>query len=456
MTANPPAPAAAVRFGRTHAGVYAATQSPAEQTAAYDMKRQNWTHLSPGDQVAVTRPTGEHYTADVEIKTANSQIIWIRRHGMGTRHLLENHDGTSIDRLEPPEPNPREVVAALPNYVAGRRAVNPETAALASNESHEKPLPSVQRVIREALKSINRYPEMGATALREHLATVLGVPQDAVAVGPGSVGVLQQLLSATCEAGDEVIFAWRSFEAYPILVQLAGASPVPIPLGIDEQHDLDAMLAAITEKTRVIIICTPNNPTGTVVEQDRLERFLAAVPPHVFILIDEAYVEYVDPDKSIDTIKLFQRHVNVCLLRTFSKAYGLAGLRIGYGLAHPILAAALRSVALPFGVSDLAQRAAIASLEATGEIQARAQVVTAERSRLLQRLRDGGWVLPDTQANFIWLRTDETLRTHILKAFDAAEILVRSFSGDGIRISLADARTNDRVLEVLGARDDFE
>ncbi|WP_258141725.1 MULTISPECIES: histidinol-phosphate transaminase [unclassified Arthrobacter] len=352
-------------------------------------------------------------------------------------------------------PSLRATVEGLPDYVAGRRATDAKVAALASNESHEVPLPSVERVVRESISRINRYPDMAASALRERLALFLKVSPEEVAVGPGSVGVLQQIMAATCGPGDEVVFAWRSFEAYPILVTLTGATPVPVPLDQDENHDLDGMLAAINDRTRVVIICTPNNPTGTTVGQSQLERFVAAVPSHVLVVIDEAYVEYVGPH-GIDSLGIFRTHANVCVLRTFSKAYGLAGLRVGYAAAHKTLAQGLRRVALPFGVSTLAQTAAIASLNATREIQERAAAVIEERSRVIQHLRSVGWHLPDSQANFIWLRADEELKKQLLDAFDRADILVRGYVEDGVRVTLADATTNDRVLEVLGDRATFD
>ncbi|MGO4585877.1 histidinol-phosphate transaminase [Arthrobacter sp. 2RAF6] len=353
------------------------------------------------------------------------------------------------------EPVLREVVSALPSYVAGRRASTALAAALASNESHEAPLPSVLRVVREASDRINRYPDMAAAELREHIAAFLHVLPDEVVIGPGSVGVLQQLLAATCGPDDEVVFAWRSFEAYPILVSLSGATPVPVPLGADEGHDLDAMLSGITDRTKAVIVCTPNNPTGVAIDHNTLERFIAAVPPHVLVIVDEAYVEYVDAADSADTTRFFRAHANVCVLRTFSKAYGLAGLRVGFAIAHSSLAEGLRRVALPFGVSALAQQAAAASLDAATEIQQRVDAVTAERRRVLQILRESGWETPDSEANFIWLRTDERLRLNLLEAFDRADVLVRSYADDGVRITLADTATNDRVLAVLGSKDTF-
>ena len=296
---------------------------------------------------------------------------------------------------------------------------------------------------------MNRYPDMTATALRERIADFVQVSAGEVAVGPGSVGVLQQILTSVCDAGDEVVFAWRSFEAYPILTSLAGATPVPVPLTADEGHDLPAMLAAITPRTKVVLICTPNNPTGVAIEHRQLADFLAAVPPDVLVVIDEAYVEFTEMEEILDALALFRRHGNVCVLRTFSKAYGLAGLRVGYAIAHPGLADGLRRAALPFGVSALAQQAAIASLDAVDEIRERVALVVAERRRVTETLRATGWTLPESQANFLWLRADDRRQQQLVKAFTEADVLVRPYQGDGIRVTLADPATNDRVIAVL-------
>lgn len=353
------------------------------------------------------------------------------------------------------EPDVRDVVSQLPGYVAGRRATGDLTAALASNESHYEPLPAVLEVVQRAAGRMNRYPDMAATDLRERLADFLGVAANEVSVGPGSVGVLQQILAATCGPGDEVIFAWRSFEAYPILVSLTGATPVPVPLDAHEGHDLEAMLAAITDHTRVVMVCSPNNPTGVTLDHHAVAEFLAKVPAHVLVVIDEAYTEYLDPTETLDAMALFRAHNNVCVLRTFSKAYGLAGLRVGYAVAHPNLAEALRRVALPFGVSTLAQQAAIASLEAQEQLRQRVGAVVSERRRILASLREAGWDVPDSQANFVWLRAGEELRQALVDAFDRSDVLVRAYAGDGVRITLADPATNDRVLEVLKDRAAF-
>ncbi|MFT4264541.1 MAG: histidinol-phosphate transaminase [Nocardioides sp.] len=345
-------------------------------------------------------------------------------------------------------PAPRALLEHLPAYVAGRRATSADVAALASNESHHAPLPSVLTAIAEASQRVNRYPDPQGLALRDAIAAHVGVDVEQVAIGPGSNGILQQLLAAICDPGDEVVHAWRSFEAYPILARLAGATPVGVPLD-GERHDLPAMAAAITPRTRVVLLCTPNNPTGVALTTAEVEHFLAAVPRDVLVVIDEAYVEY--DGSGFDGPALLRRHPNVALVRTFSKAHGLAGLRLGYAVAAPAIAEAIRRTMLTFAVTDLAQAAGLASLAATAELRERVGQVVAERTRVTAELRRLGWETPDSQANFVWLRCGDHHREELLAAFDAADVLVRGYAGDGIRITLADRASNDRALAILTA-----
>ena len=226
---------------------------------------------------------------------------------------------------------------------------------------------------------MNRYPDMGNSALYDALSARLGVPTSDLAVATGSVALIYQLLNAFCDPGDEVVYAWRSFEAYPIAATVADATSVRVPVLADGRHDLDAMAAAVTERTKVVIVCTPNNPTGPAVSQSELDAFLARVPSHVVVVVDEAYLEFVRMDDAVDGVATYRAHPNVIVTRTFSKAYGLAGFRVGYAIAQAPLAGALRSVSLPFGVSSVAQAAAIASLEAEAELLERVDALVAER-----------------------------------------------------------------------------
>jgi histidinol-phosphate aminotransferase len=346
----------------------------------------------------------------------------------------------------------RAALDALPAYTPGRpAAVQPGFTAYkcSSNENPFAPLPSVLHAVRSAAAEINRYPDMAVTALTEALASRLDVPAARIATGPGSVGVLGQLIAATCEPGDEVVFAWRSFEAYPILVTLAGAAPVPVPLAPGDRHDLRAMAAAITPRTRLVLVCTPNNPTGTTVGDTELEVFLEQVPEDVLVVIDEAYVEFVTAPDSPDALAEHRSRPNVAVLRTFSKAYGLAGLRVGYAVAHEPVAEALRKAALPFGVNTLAQVAAIASLDAVDELEVRVKELVSERERVVAALREQGWVLSDSQANFVWFGLGEETAAFAAACQDAG-LTVRPYGTDGARATIAEREANDRLIEVAG------
>jgi histidinol-phosphate aminotransferase len=261
------------------------------------------------------------------------------------------------------------------------------------------------------------------------------------------VALLYRLLQAACGAGDEVVYAWRSFEAYPIWTQISGATSVQVPLLPDERHDLEAMLAAITDRTRVVFVCNPNNPTGQVVTEAELTDFLNRVPRDVIVVLDEAYREFIAGDDVPDGLDLFRRYPNVVVLRTFSKAYGLAALRVGFAIAHESVAEALRKTATPFGVSTIAEEAAIASLEAEDELLDRVRQLVAERARVWAALRDQGWTVHRTEANFVWLRLGDDSGA-FAAACEEAGITVRPFAGEGVRITVAEREANDRVIEV--------
>jgi histidinol-phosphate aminotransferase len=346
----------------------------------------------------------------------------------------------------------REALASVPTYKPGLPAAVRQgvtTYKISSNENPYPPLPSVLRVVADAALVMNRYPDMAVTELTEALARRLGVPPEHVATGAGSVGVLGQLVAATCDAGDEVIYAWRSFEAYPIVVAIAGAVSVQVPLDARARHDFAAMAAAITPRTRLILVCTPNNPTGPVVHQDELDAFLAKVPGDVLVVIDEAYVEFVTDEHAPDALATYAGRPNVAVLRTFSKAYGLAGLRVGYAVAHEPVAQALRKTAAPFGVSTIAQQAAIASLDAFEQLQERVDALVAERERVVAGLRHQGWHVPETQANFVWLPLGVDTAVFAAAA-DKAGLVVRTFAGEGARCTIAETAANDQLLHVAG------
>jgi histidinol-phosphate aminotransferase len=343
-------------------------------------------------------------------------------------------------------PRFRQVLDQFTGYTPGK-APTPsggKTYKLSSNESPYDPLPSVAAVVADAGRHVNRYPDSAAVALTQAIADRFSVPAEHVAVGCGSVGVAQQLLEAVGEPGAEVIYAWRSFEAYPYLCDLANATSVRIPLK-DHGHDLPAMAAAITDRTRLIFVCTPNNPTGTAVRRGELTAFLDQVPSDCLVVIDEAYVQYVrDPDVP-DALSLYADRPNVAVLRTFSKAYGLAGLRVGFLIGHAPVAQAVRKTMLPFTVNSLAQAAAIASLAAEPELMERVELVVKERDRVRRELLDEGWTVPPTEANFVWLPLGGQ-SAEFAAACDAVGVSVRPYLPDGVRVTIADPEANDAFL----------
>lgn len=342
----------------------------------------------------------------------------------------------------------RPEIAALPAYRQGKQA-GADAHKLSSNENPFEPLPGVVAAIAAAGTGVNRYPDASAARLRAALAERHGVTPDHVHIGAGSVSILLQLAQAAAGPGDEIVYAWRSFEGYPWLVTVSGATGVPVDLGADGGHDLDAMAAAVTERTRVVLVCTPNNPTGPIVRADAFARFLAQVPDDVLVILDEAYAEFVTDPDAVDGLAplVFAERPNVVVLRTFSKAYGLAGLRVGYALGHPRVLDAARSAGIPLSVTAHAEAAALASLDAEDALRSRVAAIVERRDRLAEGLRARGWEVPEAQGNFVWLATGEqTLAA--AAAFEEAGLVVRPFAGDGVRITVGEEESVEKVLGV--------
>jgi histidinol-phosphate aminotransferase len=343
-------------------------------------------------------------------------------------------------------PRFRPVLDTFPVFRPGKvpTATAEQAHKLSSNESPYGPLPSVAEVIAEAGHEVHRYPDNGAEALIAALAERFSVPLDHIAVGCGSVGVLKQLIEAVADPGTEILYAWRSFEAYPSLADLAGAVSVRVPLR-GETHDLEAMAAAITPRTRLVLVCNPNNPTGTVVGTRQLTAFLDQVPGDCLVVLDEAYREYIRDESVPDGLALYRTYPNVAVLRTFSKAYGLAGLRVGFMIGHAPVAAAIRKTMLPFTVSAVAQAAAVASLAAEAELLQRVESIVKERDRVREALLSDGWTVPPTEANFVWLRLGEHT-TPFVAACERQGIAIRPFAGEGVRVSIGSPEANDAFL----------
>ncbi len=348
----------------------------------------------------------------------------------------------------------RAALDRIPNYVPGKSAESvasehelERAIKLASNEVPYPPTPAVLAAIAEAAASSHRYPDDNSGELRAALAARHGFRDDEVIVAGGSVTMVGQFILATCDAGDEVLYGWPSFEAYPILTLQVGATARTAPLR-DETYDLDAMADLVNDRTRCIFVCSPNNPTSTAVRHDAVERLLARVPSDCLVVVDEAYREFVTGPDCVDGVALLREHHNVVVLRTFSKAYSLAGLRIGYALGHADVVAALRKVRPPFPVSGVAQAAALAALDETVENDRRVAEIVAQRGRVTAALRDLGYAVPDSEANFVWLPVrDDALP---LGAFcEARGVVLRTFAGVGVRATIGSPEENTRMLEVL-------
>ncbi len=345
----------------------------------------------------------------------------------------------------------RPAVAALAAYRPGKGVKQAEAEhgivdaiKLASNENPYAPVPAVVAAVAEAASGVNRYADHRALELRSELAEWLGVSSDQVAVGCGSVGLIQQLCLTYVDAGDEVVYPWISFEAYPVSVKMMGGVPITPPL-VDFAFDMDAVAAAVTDKTKLIFLATPNNPTGTAISTAQIAGLLDAISSDVIVVVDEAYREFCDPKFGDPVQDLVSVYPNVVVTRTFSKAYGLAGLRVGYAVAHPDVVAEIDKILLPFAVNAGAQAGALAALRSLPEIQVKVDAVLAERVRLATALSQAGWELPDTQANFVWIPLGEQT-SDIALELEKRGVVVRPFAGEGIRVTVGTQAENDRFL----------
>ena len=355
---------------------------------------------------------------------------------------------------------PRAVVENLPQYKPGKSAAQAaadhqlsEAIKLASNESSYGPLPSVLKAVEDGAKLLNRYPDHRGEALRYAISEKQGVSPEQVTIGCGSVGLLQQAFTAYVGAGDEVVYPWRSFEVHPVFSAIAEAKPVMVPLR-DQAFDLDAVAAAVTGQTKLLILSTPNNPTGTVCKTDDLKDLLDSISDDVVVIIDEAYLEFVTDDAVRDPVtEILPHHDNAVVFRTFSKAYGLANLRVGYALGHSEVIGAIDKVALPFLVNGVAQAAVLASLDAAAEKELRDRVaeVIAERNRVTEKLLELGWPVTPSQANFLWLPVEEQAGP-LFQRLESRGIVTRPFENEGLRVTIGRPEENDRFVEAIGSK----
>ncbi|MEU6367478.1 histidinol-phosphate transaminase [Streptomyces sp. NPDC046931] len=340
----------------------------------------------------------------------------------------------------------RADLAGIPDYIIPGQP--PGAVLLNSNESSLPPLPAVVEAVARAATQGHRYPQWFSEGLVARLTAELEVPESWVAIGCGSVSLCQQLIQAYCAPGDEVLCAWRSFEAYPVFARVAGVHARTVALDSGHRHDLAAMADAVSPATRVVFVCNPNNPTGTAVDARELRDFMERIPDDVLVVLDEAYREFVtDPDVP-DGLLLARERENVAVLRTFSKAYGLAGIRAGYCVGSPAVVSAVNKVAVPFAVSRLAQAAAAAALDHTAEVSERCRAVAAEREHLRDRLLSAGLSVPASQANFLWLPLGD--RSADFAGFCADRgVLVRCFGNEGVRVTVGVREENDIFVRAV-------
>jgi histidinol-phosphate aminotransferase len=349
-----------------------------------------------------------------------------------------------------------ERIGRIPVYPAAAGYALPEDVALlASNEAPDPPLPEVVQAAAAVLGGANRYPDPTTSKLRAAISDRTGVPAERIAVGNGSCDVLLAAGEALLEPGAELVYAWPSFSVYPHLEAASGARGIRVALNDAHEHDLDAMLREITAATRLVIVCNPNNPTSTALPFDQIADFVAQVPRHVCVILDEAYCEYntlQDPDESID---LLAKHPNLVLLRTFSKVYGLCGLRVGYGLAGDrSFVQAVDQVRQPFFCNIAAQAAAVEALKHQDAVTERVERTIAARIELEEGLRSLGLEPADSHANFVWVGLGEDAdEAAVVRGLAERDVLVRSGRALGregwLRITVGRPDENQRLVDGL-------
>jgi histidinol-phosphate aminotransferase len=345
-------------------------------------------------------------------------------------------------------------VKAIPVYpAASTYAFGGELVKLASNETPFSPHPQVLEAVEAQLRTLNRYPDPEKSILRRRLSDRTGTPAGRIAIGNGSCELLLAGAEAMLEPGAEVVYAWPSFSIYPHLAAMTGARAVTVPLNDAGEHDLDAMAEEVTAATRMVIVCNPNNPTATGLPPAAIDEFVNAVPRDVAVILDEAYVEFSalqDPDESL---ALLGRHPNLIVLRTFSKVYGLCGLRVGYALGSEEFRLAVDRVRQPFSVNALAQAAATEALNHQDEVERRVEQTAIERMHVETELEERGFETTDSQANFSWVSLGERDEDEIVDGLARLGVIVRAGralgQGGWMRVTYGTRHENDRFLAAL-------
>ncbi len=345
----------------------------------------------------------------------------------------------------------RPAVQGLASYRPGKAASQAEAEhgisgaiKLASNENPWAPLPGVVEAITAAGEQANRYADHRATELRARIAEWLSISAGQVTVGCGSSGLLQQIMYTYVDPGDEVVFPWPSFELYPVLTAQIGGVAHRTDL-VDHAFDLDAVATAVTADTKAVFLATPNNPTGTTVTMSQVDDLLGRIPDDVIVVVDEAYHEFNAPENGDPIVDLVPRHPNVIVLRTFSKAYGLAGMRVGYAVAHPDVIVELDKVLLAFAVSGPAQAGAMAAIDHHDEAMGRVRELVDERERVAEALRQAGHEVVPSHSNFLFLpvgdRTDD-----VYLSMEKSGVVTRPFAGQGLRVTISTPEENERWM----------
>jgi histidinol-phosphate aminotransferase len=345
-------------------------------------------------------------------------------------------------------------IGDIPVYpAASTYAFEGELVKLASNETPFAPHPQVLEAVERGLRTLNRYPDPAKSALRKRLSERTGVPAGRIAIGNGSCELLLAAAEAMLEPGTEVVYAWPSFSIYPHMAAMSGARAVTVPLNEAGEHDLEAMAREVTVATRIVIVCNPNNPSATALAPDVIDAFVAELPRHVAVILDEAYVEFStlqDPDESLD---LLERHPNLVILRTFSKVYGLCGLRVGYSLGDERFRNAVDQVRQPFSVNALAQVAATEALRHVDELERRVEQTVIERVYLESEFTERGLETTDSQANFSWVALGDRDEDEIVNGLADRGVIVRAGKALGeagrMRVTYGTRAENDRFLAAL-------
>jgi histidinol-phosphate aminotransferase len=344
--------------------------------------------------------------------------------------------------------------AGVPTGQAPEAIASGGIAQLASNESPSPPHPEVIEAIAAAAGAMNRYPDPDATLLRRRVAERYDTDPARVAVGNGSCEILLAAAEALCEPGAEILYAWPAFSMYPYLPALTGAREVRVPLAEGDVHDLGAMAAEVSAATQLVLVCNPNNPTATHVPAAQVAEFCAGLPAHVTVILDEAYVEFQTDDDVDASVDLLADLPNLVVLRTFSKCYGLAGLRVGYALGSPKFRAAIDAVRQPFSVNALAQAAGAEAILHQDDVSKRVESTIAERLRVEEGLAELGLTTAETHANFSWIDLGDAAEADIVSGLAEHQIAVRPGTPLGdpghIRVSYGTAAENHRFLTALG------